>query len=93
MEVSEQNSLCASEFNHFGAEFFAFRAYFLDFLLFWNFLSVMNIETFLKVLFLLINMLAIQVINNVIKTVLILQIEDTKLFLKRLQTSFVKTDY
>jgi hypothetical protein len=42
----------------------------------------MNIETFLKVLFLLINMLAIKVINNVIKIVLILQIEDTKIFLK-----------
>ncbi len=42
----------------------------------------MNIETFFKVLFLLINMLAIKVINNVIKIVLILQIEDTKLFLK-----------
>jgi hypothetical protein len=43
----------------------------------------MNIETFLKVLFLLINMLAIKVINNVIKTVLYLQKEDTKLFLNK----------
>jgi hypothetical protein len=43
----------------------------------------MNIETFLKVLFLLINILAIKVINKVIKIILILQIEDTKLFLNK----------